>query len=142
MAADLRVYWGEPEDSSMDTVFPIRFYGDGADTIGLNAFELMTMIAVAPNHSSSLKTRIVFLEDVLLSKVFFPNNVHLGEKHTQNAGKKPVLLFSKPRLSLRNTSYTSDSDRVKLLNILVWSFRALSFFDRDGVHFDSYRFSK
>ena len=41
----------------MDQVFPIRVYGDGADTIGLNAFELLTMIAVAPQHSFTMKTR-------------------------------------------------------------------------------------
>ena len=44
----------------MEKVFPLRFYGDGADTIGLNAFELLTMISVAPKHSSTLKTRFVF----------------------------------------------------------------------------------
>lgn len=48
----------------MDQVFPIRVYGDGADTIGLNAFELLTMIAVAPQHSFTMKTRIVFLGPV------------------------------------------------------------------------------
>ena len=43
----------------MEKVFPFRFYGDGADTIGLNSFELLTMISVAPKHSSTLKTRFV-----------------------------------------------------------------------------------
>lgn len=131
MAEELRAYWGEPDDSPMDKVFPIRFYGDGADTIGLNAFELMTMIAVSPNHSSSLKTRIVFLEDVLLPKRFFPNNV--CGKRICGVQKRGVVVFFKSRLSLRNTAYTSDADRVKLLNILVWSFRALSFLDVMGA---------
>ena len=91
LAEELRAYWGEPDDSPMDKVFPIRFYGDGADTIGLNAFELMTMIAVSPNHSSSLKTRIVFLEDVLLPKRFFPNNV--CGKRICGVQKRGVVVF-------------------------------------------------
>lgn len=45
----------------MQRVFPIRFYGDGAETKGLNSFELLTMISVAPKHSSTLKTRFVLL---------------------------------------------------------------------------------
>ena len=44
----------------MERVFPFRFYGDGTDTTGLNAFELLTMLSVAPNHTSSMKTRFVF----------------------------------------------------------------------------------
>ena len=67
----------------MDKVFPIRFYGDGADTIGLNAFELMSMIAVAPQHSSSLKTRIVFLADILYLKFFSQTMIWGKTKHAE-----------------------------------------------------------
>ena len=64
LAEELRCYWGESDNAPMDQVFPIRLYGDGADTLGLNAFELLTMIAVAPQHSSTMKTRIVILGPV------------------------------------------------------------------------------
>ena len=90
LARDLRIYWDESEDSPMDKVFPIRFYGDGADTIGLNAFELMSMIAVAPQHSSSLKTRIVFLADILYLK-FFSQTMILGK--TKHAEKGSGVMF-------------------------------------------------
>ena len=46
----------------MERVFPLRLYGDGADTIGLNSFELMSMMSVAPNRSSSLQSRFVLLQ--------------------------------------------------------------------------------
>ena len=45
--------------------FPLRFYGDGADTIGLNTFELISMMSVAPHRSSSLKSRFVLLQPLL-----------------------------------------------------------------------------
>ena len=40
-------------------MFPVRFYGDGADTIGLNSFELLSMISVSPMNSHTMKTRFV-----------------------------------------------------------------------------------
>ena len=64
-AAELQEYWGHSAPASMEKVFPLRFYGDGADTTGLNAFELLTMISVSPKHSSTMKTRFVFLDDLL-----------------------------------------------------------------------------
>lgn len=45
----------------MDKVFAYRLYGDGAETTGVNSFELLTMLAVCTRHSSAMKTRIVFL---------------------------------------------------------------------------------
>lgn len=65
LAAELQEYWGHSAPASMDKVFPVRFYGDGADTTGLNSFELLTMISVSPKHSSTMKTRFVFLDDLL-----------------------------------------------------------------------------
>ena len=60
LATGLQMYWGDSGPTTMEKVFPFRFYGGGADTTGLNAFELLTMISVAPNHTSSMKTRFVF----------------------------------------------------------------------------------
>ena len=62
LAHDLRIFWGDSGPKTMQRVFPLRLYGDGADSIGLNSFELMSMMAVAPNHSSSLKSRFVLLQ--------------------------------------------------------------------------------
>lgn len=56
----MQTYWGESAPPSMEKVFPVRFYGDGAETTGLNSFELLTMLSVSPKHSSTLKTRFVF----------------------------------------------------------------------------------
>ena len=77
LAQELQTYWGDSGPSSMAKVFPLRIYGDGADTIGLNAFELLTMISVAPQHSQTWKTRFVFLGWVLAtgSTHVFPNLV-------------------------------------------------------------------
>lgn len=60
LAASLQDFWG-PTSPCLQKVFPVRFYEDGADTIGINAFELLSMISVAPQHSSSMLTRFVFL---------------------------------------------------------------------------------
>ena len=71
LAADLQRYWQDSGPSTMDKVFPLRIYGDGADTIGLNAFEILTMISVAPKHSSTWKTRFVFPGYHILLFYFF-----------------------------------------------------------------------
>lgn len=56
----LREYWGSSAPASMERVFPVRLYGDGAETVGLNTFELLSLLTVAPQRSSTWKTRIVF----------------------------------------------------------------------------------
>lgn len=61
LAETLQTYWGESAPRSMEKVFPVRFYGDGAETTGINSFELLTMLSVSPKRSSTLKTRFVFL---------------------------------------------------------------------------------
>lgn len=61
LAESLRSYWGDSSPATMQKVFPYRIYGDGAETIGLNAFELLTMISVSTQHASTLKTRFVCL---------------------------------------------------------------------------------
>lgn len=65
----------------MEKVFPVRFYGDGAEAFALNSFEMLTMISVAPKHSSSLKTRFVFLENngcANFESVYITSNVSCG----------------------------------------------------------------
>ena len=62
---DLQAFWGDSGPETMERVFPLRFYGDGADTIGLNTFELISMMSVAPHRSSSLKSRFVLLQPLL-----------------------------------------------------------------------------
>ena len=128
MTKDLATYWSNNQDlaetmwsywndsgeapANMEQVFPVRFYGDGADTIGLNAFELLTMISVSPKHSSTLKTRFVFL----------------GLCTNQNLNDQSICkttFCAAVRLSVRNTSYTDETERDKLLNIMAWSFTAM-----------------
>ena len=65
LAGDLQAFWGDSGPETMERVFPLRFYGDGADTIGLNTFELISMMSVAPHRSSSLKSRFVLLQPLL-----------------------------------------------------------------------------
>ena len=65
LAGDLQAFWGDSGPETMERVFPVRFYGDGADTIGLNTFELISMMSVAPHRSSSLKSRFVLLQPLL-----------------------------------------------------------------------------
>lgn len=138
LAADLCEYWGTP-GSSMQKVFPIRFYGDGAETIGLNSFELLTMISVAPKHSSTLKTRFVLLGSFCLC----PPNAFMESSSIDLValslrwfyqGFCFTIMKLWPRLSLRNVVYTQDSDRTKLLKMLVWSFKALCDLDLHQTH--------
>ena len=65
LAETLRSYWGDSSPETMQKVFPYRIYGDGAETIGLNAFELLTMISVSTQHASTLKTRFVCLGSLI-----------------------------------------------------------------------------
>lgn len=158
LAEDLRSYWGDSE-ASMRKVFPLRFYGDGAETTGLNSFELMSMISVAPLHSSTMKTRFVLLGDhigyalyvglvnffwgLVVGSVFVFNAflmlLHWSMSSVEQEPNFYVLCLTSrlygfksfcfcpcwPRLSIRNSQYTSDCDRTKLLRIFVWSFTAL-----------------
>ena len=70
----MQQHWGASGPATLDKVFPLRFYGDGAETIGLNSFELLTMLSVSPQRSSTLKTRFVFLG---LFVLLLPHHVQL-----------------------------------------------------------------
>lgn len=81
LALAVQNFLGDAAPASMEKVFPVRFYGDGAEAFGLNSFEMLTMISVAPKHSSSLKTRFVFLENNGCAKfesVYITSNVSCG----------------------------------------------------------------
>ena len=87
-AQDLERYWEHNQDLAQELdpdwdntvptlkAFPLRLYGDGADTIGLNTFELLSMISVSPQHSSTMMTRIVclgcFIYSMYVSNSFGP----------------------------------------------------------------------
>ena len=73
LAGDLQAFWGDTGPETMERVFPLRFYGDGADTIGLNTFELISMMSVAPDRSSSLMSRFVLLQPILSQCLFCCN---------------------------------------------------------------------
>ena len=97
LAQELQTYWGDSGPASMDSVFPVRLYGDGADTIGLNAFELLTMISVAPQHSQTWKTRFVFLGFVLTtgSTNVFPDQVTKKNRTNVSFWKPAQAVMSK-----------------------------------------------
>lgn len=81
LALAVQSFLGDAAPASMEKVFPVRFYGDGAEAFGLNSFEMLTMISVAPKHSSSLKTRFVFLENngcANFESVYITSNVSCG----------------------------------------------------------------
>lgn len=127
---------GEIHPTTMEKVFPFRFYGDGADTTGLNAFELLTMISVAPNHTSSMKTRFVFPGHnfvdsgmevwfrVILTYILL-EHASIFAFFIHDTSPSISIFLASIRLSVRNTQYTSDKDRETILTMLVWSFTAL-----------------